>query len=285
MSIVVTGATGHFGRLVVESMLARGVSAGTITATGREIAKIDDLAARGVRVVRADFTDAASLVAAFAGADRLLLVSGSEVGQRAPQHRAAIDAAVQAGVGFVAYTSILKADTSTLALAEEHLATERYLADSGLAYAILRNGWYLENYTGQLATYLAVGVAGAAGEGRVSAATRADLADATAAVLTSDTASGTIIELGGVGFTLSELAAELSAATGTEVGYANLTQAQYADVLVQAGLPEAYAAMLADSDRGLSIGDLETDPAPLRALIGREPTSMREAIARAVAAG
>ncbi len=284
MSIVVTGATGHFGRLVVESLLERGVPAATITATGRDVAKIADLAAQGVQVARADFTDPASLIAAFAGAHKVLLVSGSEVGQRASQHRAAIDAAREAGVGFLVYTSILKADTSSLALAEEHLDTEAYLGESGLDYAILRNGWYLENYTGQVATYLAVGVAGAAGDGRVSAATRADLAEAAAAILTRDVASGTIVELGGAGFTLSQLAAELSTASGQDIGYANLTEDEYADVLVQAGLPPAFAAVLADSDRGLSIGDLETDPAPLTELIGRAPTTMREAVAAAVAA-
>jgi NAD(P)H dehydrogenase (quinone) len=284
MSIVVTGATGHFGRLVVESLLERGVPAATITATGRDVAKIADLAAQGVQVARADYTDPASLVAAFAGAQKVLLISGSEVGQRATQHRAAIAAAKQAGVGFLVYTSILKADTSSLALAEEHLDTETYLAESGLDYAILRNGWYLENYTGQVATYLAVGVAGAASDGRVSAATRADLADAAAAVLNQGIASGTIVELGGAGFTLSQLAAELSSASGQDIGYVNLTEDAYADLLVQAGLPPAFAAVLADSDRGLSIGDLETDPAPLTELIGREPTTMREAIAAAVAA-
>ncbi len=283
MSIVVTGATGQFGRLVVESLLSRGVPADSITATGREIAKIEDLAAAGVRIARADFADSDSLVTAFAGADRLLLVSGSEPGQRVAQHRAAIDAAKAAGVGFVAYTSILKADTSTLALAEEHLATEKYLAESGLPYALLRNGWYLENYTGQLQTYLAVGVAGAAGEGRVSAASRKDLADAAAAVLTSDVASGTVFELGGESFTLSQLAAELSKASGKDIGYTDLSEAAYAEVLVGAGLPQAYAELLADSDRGLSVGDLETDAAPLTTLIGRTPTSMPDAIAAAVA--
>ena len=284
MSIVVTGATGQFGRLVVESLLSSGVPAASITATGREIARIENLAAAGVRVARADFADSASLVAAFTGADRLLLVSGSEMGLRASQHRAAIDAAKEAGVGFVAYTSILKADTSTLALAQEHRETEQYLAESGLDYAILRNGWYLENYTGQVQTYLAVGVAGAAGDGRVSAASRKDLADAAAAVLTSDVPSGTIFELGGESFTLSQLAAELSKASGREIGYTNLSEAAYADVLVGAGLPEAYAKVLADSDRGLSIGDLETDAAPLATLIGRTPTSMPEAIAASLAA-
>ena len=282
MSIVVTGATGQFGRLVVESLLERGVPAATITATGRDIAKIADLAAQGVQVARADFADPASLVAAFAGAHKVLLVSGSEVGQRAIQHRAAIDAAMQAGVGFLVYTSILKANTSSLALAGEHLATESYLAESGLEYAILRNGWYLENYTGQVATYLTVGVAGAAGGGRVSAATRADLADAAAALLNQDVASGTIVELGGAGFTMSQLAAELSSASGQDIGYTNLTEEAYAEVLVRAGLPPAFAATLADSDRGLSIGDLETDPAPLTELIGRAPTTMREAVAAAV---
>lgn len=283
MSIAVTGATGHLGRLVVESLLQRGVPADQIIATGRDTAKIADLHARGVTVVHADYADPESLVAAFSGAEKLLLVSGSEIGQRAIQHRAAIDAAKRAGVRFVVYTSIAKADTSSLSLAQEHLATEIELANSGLDHAILRNGWYLENYTDQLATYLAVGVAGAAGDGRISAATRKDFAEAAAAVLLSDVPSGTVYELGGEGFTMTELAAEVSRVSGQKVEYTNLDEATYAGILAQAGVPDVYATMLADSDRGAAIGDLEVDSAPLTALLNRPPTTLSTALDEAFA--
>ncbi len=283
MSLVVTGATGQFGRLVVESLLTRGVPADQIVATGRDTTRLAELATRGVRAVAADYDDVASLEAAFAGADKLLLVSGSEIGQRARQHTNAISAAGAAGVGFVAYTSLVNADTSSLALADEHRATEAALRASGLAHALLRNGWYLENYTGQLATYLQHGVAGAAGDGRVSAATRQDLADAAAAVLTTDVADGTILELGGAAFTLTELADTISTASGTPVAYTDLDEATYRSVLVQAGLPEAYAALYADSDRGLSQGDLEVKGDDLATLIGRTPTTLAAAVATALA--
>lgn len=190
MSIVVTGATGKLGRLTVEALLRRSVPADQIVATGRQVEKLADLAARGVTVRRTDFADPASLKTAFAGADKVLLVSSSEVGQRAAQHANAIEAAKDAAVSLLAYTSILKADTSTLLLAPEHQQTEEFLAASGLPHVLLRNGWYTENYTDQLPVYVEHGIAGAARDGKVSAATRADFAEAAAAVLTGDGHAG-----------------------------------------------------------------------------------------------
>jgi NAD(P)H dehydrogenase (quinone) len=166
MKIVVTGATGQLGRLTVEALLRRGVPASDITATGRRTEALADLAGQGVHVHRADYTDPTSLREAFTGADRLLLVSGSEVGQRVQQHGNAIDAAVEAGVGLVAYTSIPRADRSSLLLAEEHRATETLLADAGVTSVLLRNSWYIENYTAQLPLYLEHGIAGAAAGAR-----------------------------------------------------------------------------------------------------------------------
>jgi NAD(P)H dehydrogenase (quinone) len=283
MSIVVTGATGHLGRLAVEALLNRGVPAEQIIATGRRIEALADLAERGVVVRRADFDDEASLREAFAGAGKLLLVSGSEVGQRARQHGNAIEAAKAAGVRFIAYTSIAKADTTTLLLAAEHLATEQLLAASGIPHALLRNGWYIENYTGQLPVYLQHGIAGAAGTGLVSAATRADYAEAAAAVLTGDGQDGAVYELGGAPFTIAELAGVVSAATGQEVGYTDLPVEQYQAVLVGAGLPEPVAAVFADGDRGVADGELHVPGDDLERLIGRAPTPVSDAVAGAVA--
>jgi NAD(P)H dehydrogenase (quinone) len=280
MNYVVTGATGHLGRLVVESLLSRGVPADQITATGRDLGRIEDLAAGGVRVLAADFDDPASLQAAFAGADKVLLVSGSEIGRRLPQHRNAIAAAADAGVGLVAYTSIAHADTAALKLAEEHLATEKELAGSGVPHVVLRNSWYLENYLGQLTTFLAHGaIAGSAGEGRVSAATRADYAEAAAAVLLADDQAGKVYELGGDdAFTLAELADVVSQAAGRPVTYQDLPAAAYVDVLVGAGLPAPYAEVLADSDLGLARGELEVTTGDLSRLIGRPTTSVVDAV-------
>lgn len=198
MSIVVTGATGHLGRLVVEALLERGVPADRIVATGRSTGKLDDLAARGVTVRRADFAEPAGLAAAFSGADKVLLVSASEVGLRRAQHRNAVDAAAAAGVTLLAYTSILRADSSSVLLAADHRATEEYIRASGLRYVFLRNGWYLENYVGQIAGALENGVVlGAAGDGLISAATRTDYAQAAAEVLSGDGPTGVAYELGG----------------------------------------------------------------------------------------
>jgi NAD(P)H dehydrogenase (quinone) len=282
MSIVVTGATGHLGRLVVESLLRRGVPADQIVALGRDVAKAADLAERGVVVTPADYNDVNSLRAAFAGADKLMFVSGSEAGQRLPQHRNVIAAAKDAGVGLVVYTSIANADTSSLTLAAEHKATEQNIAASGLPYVFLRNSWYIENYTGQLPTYLEHGIAGAAGDGKVSAATRPDFAEAAAAVLTTDGHTNQVYELGGAPFTMTELAVEVSRQSGKPVTYTDLPVEQYTEVLIGAGLPEPYAAILADGDRGLAQGELYVEGDDLEQLIGRPPTPLADAIRAAL---
>ena len=284
MSYVITGATGHLGRLVTEDLLRRGVPAGDITATGRDITKVKDLADHGVRVLAVDYDDPASLDAAFRGADRILLVSASEPGRRAQQHENAIDAAARAGAGLLAYTSIANAGTTTMRLAAEHQATEAALRASGLSYVLLRNSWYVENYTAQVRAILQRGsLAGSAGDGRVSAATRADYAAAAAAVLTGDGHAGRAYELGGdEAFTLAELAAEIGAQAGQPVSYLDLPEDEYARVLTSAGLPEVAAVTLADADRGLARGDLFVDSGHLRQLIGRPTTTLREAIAAAL---
>lgn len=285
MTIVITGATGQLGRLVVEALLDQNVPAAQIVAAGRDVTKIADLAERGVLVRRADYSDPESLRRAFAGADKVLLISGSEVGQRLEQHRNVIAAAKDAGVGLIAYTSIANAGSTGMQLAAEHEATESALKECGLPFTLLRNGWYLENYTDQLRSYLQHGaVLGSAGEGRVSAATRADYAHAAASVLLLEGQAGTVYELGGdVPFTLRELAEEVSSAAGQPVTYQDLPVEQYAEVLTEVGLPAAYAAILADSDRGIARGELLVTSGDLSRLIGRPTTSLREAVRAATA--
>jgi NAD(P)H dehydrogenase (quinone) len=283
MPIVVTGATGHLGRLVVEALLQRGVPAEQIIATGRRTQAVAGLAERGVVVRRADFDDEASLPEAFAGADKLLLVSGSEAGQRVRQHANAIHAAKAAGVRLLAYTSGVRASTSTLLAFQDHRATERLLAQAGIPHVLLRNCWYLENYTGQLPAYLEDGIVGAAGAGKVSAAPRADYAGAAAAVLAGEGHAGAVYELGGEPFTMAELAEVISAATGRTVTYTDLPVERYQAVLVGSGLPEATAAMVADSDRGVAAGELLVEGDDLKRLLGRAPTPLADAVAAAVA--
>ncbi|SDJ04311.1 NAD(P)H dehydrogenase (quinone) [Frankineae bacterium MT45] len=279
MTIVVTGATGKLGRLAVEALLERGVPAAEIVATGRSTEKLSHFADRGITVRRADFDDPASLAAAFAGADRLLLVSGNEVGQRPAQHGRAIDAAKAAGVQLIAYTSIPYADRATSLLSQEHLATEKLLAASGVPFVLLRNSWYLENYTEQLPVFLEHGIAGSARDGRVSAAARRDYAEAAAVVLIEDGHAGAVYELGGAAFTLPELAAAVTAATGTQVSYTDVPVETYEQILVGAGLPAAMAHILADADRGLAEGELFVDSGHLEKLMGRPATTLAEALA------
>ncbi|GGW13622.1 NAD(P)-dependent oxidoreductase [Streptomyces capoamus] len=285
MPIVVTGATGQLGRLTVEALLRRGIPAADIIATGRDIAGIKDLADRGITVRRADFADTDGLAEAFAGAERLLLISASvPVRERVANHRRVIDAAASAGVSLVAYTSTTHADTATTVISATHGETEAYLRDRGIPSVLLRNGWYLENYTSQLPQILQnSAVVGAAGQGRISAASRADYAEAAAVVLTAEGHTGAVYELGGdESFTLTELAAAISAAAGKQVTYADLPVADLAQVLVAAGLPAELAEVLADADRGMNRGEMYTDSGDLRRLIGRPPVTLAEALAAAL---
>jgi NAD(P)H dehydrogenase (quinone) len=283
MSLVVTGATGHLGRAVVESLLERGVPAADITATGRSTERLADLAARGVTVVASSYHDPASLDAAFAGADKVLLVSSNDFDDRAGQHRNAIDAAKRAGVGHVVYTSGPKATTSSMLLMADHRATEEYLAASGLTATVLRNGWYVENYTAQVPTYLEHGMVGAAGDGQVSVALRRELGEAAAVVLTGEGHEGKVYELGGDAVTLTELAAIIRDVTGTTVAYTDVPVETLLGILVGAGLPEPVAAICADVDRAIAAGELEVDPADLAALLGRPATSAADAVRIALA--
>ncbi|MFC0532401.1 SDR family oxidoreductase [Phytohabitans kaempferiae] len=277
MSITVTGATGHLGRLIVESLLRRGVPSDQITALGRNVAKATDLSDRGVAVVPVEYDDVESLRRAFADTDALMFVSGSETGKRVRQHRNVVSAAKEVGVGLIAYTSISNADSSTMMLAAEHEATEHDITNSGLPHIFLRNSWYLENYTSQLPTYLEHGITGAAGDGKVSAATRADFAEAAAAALTTGSHANQVYELGGPPFTMTELAAEISRQTGKRITYTDLPVDKYIEFLVAAGTPQSAAELIADGDRGVARGYLHVEGNDLERLIGRPPTSFADA--------
>ncbi len=276
MSLVITGATGQLGRLVVDALLAKGVAADRIVALGRDDERLAKLAALGVTTRKVDYSDAGAVADALTDAERVLLISGSEVGQRLAQHQNVIDAAK--GVELLAYTSVAHADSSRIELAAEHRATEEAIVAAGLPHAFLRNSWYIENYSAQLATYTEHGtILGAAGDGRVSAATRADFAEAAAAVLLLEQPR-TVYELGGASFSLKELADTVSEVTGTQVSYADVPSDELVNVLVGAGLPEPYAALLADADLGLGRGELEVEPTDLEELLGRPATALVDAL-------
>jgi NAD(P)H dehydrogenase (quinone) len=285
MTVAVTAASGHLGRLVVRTLLDRGFPAGEIVAGARSPEKIADLASLRVRVREADYDRPETLAEAFAGVDRLLLISGSEVGARVTQHTNAVNAAVAAGVSLIVYTSAPYADTTDLPIAPEHKATEEVIRASGVPFTFLRNSWYVENYTGNLAPALAHGaILGSAGDGKVSAAPRADFAAAAAAVLAGGEHDNTVYELGGdTPFTLSELAAEVSRQSGKEVAYRDMPPEEYAGALVAVGLPDGYAHVLAGSDVSLKEGKLLVETGDLSRLIGRPTTPLAESVASGLA--
>jgi NAD(P)H dehydrogenase (quinone) len=280
MTIAITGATGQLGRLVVQRLKEK-VPAGDIVAIARSAAKAADL---GVAVREADYDRPETLGPALAGVDTLLLISANEVGKREAQHRNVIEAAKQAGVKRIVYTSLLRADSSPLNLAGEHLATEHAIKASGVPYTILRNGWYTENYTGSIPGALAGGAfLGSAGGGKISSATRADYAEAAVAVLTGAGHEGKTYELAGdEAWTLADLAAEISRQSGKSIAYRDLPEAEYASTLQGFGLPEALARSIAGWDVSASQGALFDDSRQLSALIGRPTTPLSTAVAAAL---
>lgn len=278
MRIAVTGATGHLGGLVIDSLLNKNVEASDIVAIVRNEEKAKDLAARGVNIAVAAYDDEAALKAALNGVDRLVFVSASEVGKRVEQHSNIIAAAKEAGVSFIAYTSLLNLDSSELFLAPEHQATEKMLAESGIDHANLRNGWYWENYAAALETGKAMGkFFSAAGEAKVSGAARKDFAEAAAVVVTTDGHAGKTYELAGApALTYPEIAAQVGEVLGTDVEYVNLTVEEYEKSLVEVGLPADFAAGLAGADPVIEKGALYSESTDLQDLIGRPSTSVAD---------
>ncbi|MBX3041584.1 MAG: SDR family oxidoreductase [Bdellovibrionaceae bacterium] len=281
--IAVTGASGKLGHWVIQHLLKK-VPASQIVAIVRNPAKAEDLKKLGVSVRKGDYDQADSWSQALEGISRLLLISSSEVGKRHTQHETVIQAAKKAQVRHIAYTSILKADVSSLILAKEHLATEQSLRQSGIPFTLLRNGWYLENHTENLAPALEYGaIHGAAKDGKFSSASRSDFAQAAATVLTSEGHENKVYELAGdTSFTLSELADAVSKKANKSVSYQDHSFEDFKKILMQVGLPEGFAAILADSDVGASKGELHSDSKDLSKLINRPTTPLAEALQAAI---
>ncbi|KAA0935634.1 SDR family oxidoreductase [Streptomyces apricus] len=282
MSIVVTGATGHLGKHVVEGLLEK-VPADQVTAVVRDEAKAADLAARGVRIAVADYDAPETLDGVFSAGDKVLLISSSAVGKdRVAQHKAVLDAARAAGVALLAYTSA--PGSLTAALADDHRATEAAVLESGVPYTLLRNGWYNENYTENLAPVLEHGaVVQAAGEGRISTASRADYAAAAVAVLTGEGHENATYELGGdTAFDFTEYAAAVSRASGKEIVYNAVPAETYKGILTGAGVPEPFAAILAGVDESIAKGELLITSGDLSRLAGRPTTPITESIEAAL---
>lgn len=283
--IVITGANGQLGTLVLEGLLQQ-MPANQLIAAVRTPSKSKAFADKGVQVREADYSRPETLRKAFEGATKLLLISGDQLGQRVPQHQAVIDAAKDAGAALLAYTSILHADTSTLQLAEEHLATENYLRASGIPFVMLRNGWYAENLTAAIGHALQQGsFVGASKQGRFAAATRAEYAAAAIAVLTGEGHENQMYELAGdAPFTRKDLAAEVSRQFGKAVGYHDLGQAEY-EAILAGFLPATLARVIADAEAKAAEGELDDTSHTLSRLIRRTTKTLPDLVADARAAG
>lgn len=278
MKIGITGATGQLGSLVIEHLKSKTASENIVALVRNQ----EKAAGLGVESRSFDYNDAETLKQSLSGIDYLLLISSSEVGQRARQHKNVIEAAKEAGVKWIVYTSLLHADTSSLSLAGEHLETEALLKDAGIPVTILRNGWYTENYLGSVDSALKAGAfIGSAGEGKISSAARNDFAEAAAVVISDPKHQGKVYELAGdESYTLSDLAKEISKQAGKEIPYNNLEEAQYAEILESVGLPTEFAQAIAGWDVSASKGDLFDNSKTLSELIQRPTTPMRESVAQ-----
>lgn len=281
--IVVTAATGKYGSRVVDELLRRGAPAGDIVAAVRQPEMAAELAGHGVEVREADYDRPETLVPAFSGGDKLLLIPSAELGQRYPQMERAVKAAVEAGVGLVAYAGFVNSDTSTLRLGDEHKQAEAAIRSSGVPYVMLRNGAYIEVYAGELGDLdyaLQSGVMiGSAGDGKISGASRADLAEAAAVVLAADGHDGKVYELGGPAFTMADLAAAIGRHTGKTIVYQDLPVDEYAKALAAAGLPEAVAELVAGTSLAATRGDWYTESTDLEGLLGRPTTPLADVVA------
>lgn len=280
MKIAITGATGQLGQLVIQSLL-KNTAAANIVALVRNESKAADLKAKGIELRLFDYDTPATLASALSGIDKLLLISANEVGRRTPQHKAVIDAAQQAGVPYIAYTSLLNADHSPLGLAQEHRETESLIKASGLQYTFLRNNWYSENYLAGVTHTVEIGTLyGAAGEGKISSAARADYAEAAAKVLTTSGHENKIYELAGsTSFTLADLASDIADVSGKEITYQNLSAEDYTQALTQAGLPAGLVDIIVDADIQTEKGALFSDSKDLEQLIGHPTTAIKEQVA------
>lgn len=280
MSIVIAGATGQLGRLVVGKLLHGGVPAGEIVAGGRSAEQLADLAGLGVQTASVDYNDPASIDSALGEGDTLLLISSNDIQNRTTQHETVIDAAVRAKVAHILYTSVLAADSTPIILAPDHVKAEEYIRASGLPFTFLRNGWYTENYAAALATARETGtLLGSAGEGRVASATRADYAAAIAAVLTTPGHEGRIYELSGdYAWTYEELASAFSTVLGRSVSYLSVSSAEHASALEAAGLDPATAGFLAALDGNIRQDALALTTGDLARLAGRPTTPLLDGL-------
>ncbi|MCC8402397.1 SDR family oxidoreductase [Paraburkholderia sp. MMS20-SJTN17] len=277
--IAITGANGNLGRLVIKGLL-QSIPASQTVAAVRSPEKADDLRTLGVQIREADYDRPETLIEAFKGVEKLLLISAVQPGERFRQHRAVIDAARQTGVKLIAYTSLLRAGTSNLILADEHNRTEAYLKTAGVNFVVLRNGWYLENHTSGLAGALAnSAITGSAGQGRFASASRADYADAAVTVLTQPGHANQTYELAGDdAYSLAELAEEVSKQVGRTIVYNHLSAADYESALLGFGLPKMIADVVVDADLKASAGELNSTSRDLSRLLGRSTTTLAQAV-------
>ena len=283
MKIAITGATGQLGNLVIEQLLQL-TAAQNIVALVRKIDKAEHFKVQGIEPREFDYDRPETLVPALLGIDKLLLISANEIGRRTPQHQAVIDAAKVAGVPYLAYTSLLRADTSPLGLAQEHRETEKLIQDSGITYTFLRNNWYSENYLAGVAHTIETGTLfGAAQDGRISSASRIDYAEAAAKVLTSTGHENKTYELAGSeSFSLSDLATFIGQAVNKDIIYQNLSAEEYTQGLTQAGLPAGLVDVIVDADIQTIQGAMYSDSKDLEQLIGHKTTSIQDAIKAAL---
>lgn len=280
MTIAVFGATGQLGAHIIDLLIARGTDAAEIRALGRNAERLAELEAKGVATAQVDLDDAATVAPALEGADTVVLVSTSEVGKRLPQHANAINAAKDAGVKHLVYTSLLNADSSELALAAEHVETEKLIAESGIPATILRNGWYTENHQQDFEIGRSGTIANSVGDAKLATASRVDYAEAAAVAAADASHAGKTYELAGSKWTFADFAAHESEVLGQPVAYQQISAEEEVAALQAAGLDEGTAAFVSGMNQAIAGGALDSSSTALTELIGRPTTSLREVMGR-----
>lgn len=282
-TLLVTGASGQLGRRVLELLLE--AQAGTIIAATRMPENLNDFKQRGVIVRRADFDAPETLAEAFAGADRLALISTNAVGKpgwRLDQHRNAVNAAQQAGVSHVVYTSLINpGPDSPVLLAPDHQGTEDALAASTLGWTVLRENIYSDTLLGTLSRAIQMGTLyAAAGDGKTAYITREDCAQAVAAALLASFADRRTLDITGPeALSQSDLAALASEIAGKSVVYVPLETQVVVNNMVSAGLPQPIAELLASFDTAIAQGRFAMVSTAVEDLTGRKPIAMKDFLA------
>lgn len=282
--ILVTGATGHLGGETVKFLLKKGIPANKVVTLARNQEKAKDLKKQGVQVRMGDYDDYNSLVDAFRGVEKLMLVSGNELDKRIQQHKNVVDAARAASVKHIAYTSSFRnkdrKDSPVSFIINAHIDTEQYIKESGMDYTFMRNTLYAEYLPMFLGEkVMETGVYLPAGNGKVSFATRTDMAEAAAKVLAGEDYRNQALNfVNSRNYTFYDIAGILGEISGKQISYTIPDDQDYKETLSKAGMDDESISFVLGWIKGIRQGYFESEHSDLELLLERKPTDLKEVL-------